>query len=38
VVVHSVVTALAGIRLRWHRIARTGEAQLAVRAGGGARL
>jgi cellulose synthase/poly-beta-1,6-N-acetylglucosamine synthase-like glycosyltransferase len=29
VVVHSVVTALAGIRLRWHRIARTGEARLA---------
>ncbi len=32
VVIHSVVTALTGIRLRCHRIARTGEARLAVRA------
>jgi cellulose synthase/poly-beta-1,6-N-acetylglucosamine synthase-like glycosyltransferase/peptidoglycan/xylan/chitin deacetylase (PgdA/CDA1 family) len=38
VVVHSVVTALAGIRLRWHRITRTGEANLAVRTGDAFRL
>src|SRR5262249_11011955 len=34
VAVQSVVTALAGIRLHWHRIPRTGEAHLAVRTGG----
>jgi cellulose synthase/poly-beta-1,6-N-acetylglucosamine synthase-like glycosyltransferase/peptidoglycan/xylan/chitin deacetylase (PgdA/CDA1 family) len=28
VVIQSVVTALSGIRLRWHRITRTGEARL----------
>ncbi len=30
VVFHSVVTAVAGIRLRWHRVSRTGAARLAV--------
>ncbi|HEX6873132.1 MAG TPA: bifunctional polysaccharide deacetylase/glycosyltransferase family 2 protein, partial [Micromonosporaceae bacterium] len=31
VVVQSTVTALTGMRLRWHRIARTGQAQEALR-------